>query len=377
MIGTVFIKRGAAVGVSALLLITTTVSAQGDRLVSSNGRYSVNPENGSILIDTDDIEANAQAIARLQGQLGGLSFKYATEKDATGTGDDNKSYYWSLDPDDPTGEKWVKVGAVGSAVSSDVLVGKKFSSEAGVDIEGSMPNPTSANISATTNPTTNLSVGSETVTINNGIDTMEAHDTDVTQINLGVGEQITIPHGYYNKDIVISNGVSNKGSLTSTSTDNGYYIDIASGLQESYKNGYDKGVVDGTASSAGSTAAKVTYTINHTHVASCKAKPYILSSDGAAWDEGNGRDTYASWDIVCGACRRTFNGQGNIGEVEKEHAKNVVRRYAEEKYYAHIDAYGNCPYALNSCGYNAGIRTETGNPRLIGGDTVISAVINF
>lgn len=212
MFNTVFIKRGAAVGVSALLLITTTVSAQGDRLVRSNGRYSVTPENGSILIDTDDIETNAQAIARLQGQLGGLSFKYATEKDVTGTGDDNKGYYWSLDPDDPTGEKWVKVGAVGSAVSSDVLVGKKFSSEAGVDIEGSMPNPTSANISTTANPTTNLSAGSETVTINNGIDTTEAHDTDVTQINLGVGEQITIPHGYYNKDIVITNGDANRGS---------------------------------------------------------------------------------------------------------------------------------------------------------------------
>ena len=148
-------------------------------------------------------------------------------------------------------------------------------------------------------------------------------------------------------------------------------------MQESYKNGYDKGVVDGTTSSTGSTTANVTYTINHTHVASCKAKPYILSSDGAAWDEGNGRDTYASWDIVCGACRRTFNGQGNIGEVEKEHAKRVVQGYALEKYNAHIDAYGNCPYALNTCGYNEGIRTETGNPRLIGGDTVISAVINF
>lgn len=166
-------------------------------------------------------------------------------------------------------------------------------------------------------------------------------------------------------------------SLSVSSTENGYYIDITSGLQASYKNGYDKGVVDGATRSTGSTAAKVTYTINHTHVASCKAKPYILSSDGAAWDEGNGRDTYASWDIVCGACRRTFRGEGNIGDVEKEHAKNVVRGYAVNKYNAHIDAYGNCPYALNSCGYNAGNRTETGNPSLIGGDVVVSAVVTF
>ena len=78
--------------------------------------------------------------------------------------------------------------------------------------------------------------------------------------------------------------------MTSTSTDNGYYIDIASGLQTSYKNGYDKGVVDGTTKSTGSTTAKVTYTINHTHVASCKTKPYILSSDEAAWDEGNTKE---------------------------------------------------------------------------------------
>lgn len=166
--------------------------------------------------------------------------------------------------------------------------------------------------------------------------------------------------------------------MTSTSTDNGYYIDITSGLQASYKNGYDKGVVDGTKSSAGSTTAKVTYTINHTHVASCKAKPYILSSDGGAWDEGNGRDIYASWTIVCGACGQSFNAQGNYGShIDKPGASNKAQGYAVEKYNAHIDAYGNCPYARNSCGYNAGNRTETGNPRLIGGDTVISAVINF
>lgn len=208
----VSLKRIIAPVACIILLSATTVSAQGDRLVSSIGRYAINSDNGSIVVDTDDIEANAQAIAGLQGQLGGLSFRFATEKDVNGSGDDTKGYYWSKDPSDPTGEKWVKVGAVGSAISSDVLDGKKFSSEAGVDIEGTMPNPTSASISAVTNPSTNLTAGGSTVTINNNANTADDHSSNVSQINLGIGEQITIPHGYYNKDIVITNGVSNRGS---------------------------------------------------------------------------------------------------------------------------------------------------------------------
>lgn len=183
-----------------------------------------------MLLDTDDIEANAEAIAGLKGQLGGLSFKYATEEDALGSGDNEKGYYWSKD----ASGNWVKIGAVGSAVPSDVLVTKKFSSESGVDIEGTMPNPTSAAVSKRENPTSNLLVGTDRIAINNGTNTTEAHDTGSTLINLGVGEQLTLPHGYYNKDIVISNGDMHKGSADVILTSDNKTVTMPAGYYDEF-----------------------------------------------------------------------------------------------------------------------------------------------
>lgn len=201
-------KRIIALGASTVLLSGVTVVANEPRLVKSEGQYAINSEEGNMLLDTDDIEANAEAIAALRAQLGGLSFKYGTEKDVGASDKDDKGYYWSQTPE---GE-WVKIGAVGNAKPSDVLVGKRFSSESGVDIDGTMPNPTTAPVAQATNPTENLKIGADSQDIKNGTGTLEEHNTDVSEINLGVNEQITMPYGYYNKDVVINNGVSNKGA---------------------------------------------------------------------------------------------------------------------------------------------------------------------
>ena len=245
-------KKLFALGTSTFLLAGVAVQAQGDRLVSSVGRYSVNTGNGTILIDTDDIEQNAEAIQALNGQLGGLSFKYGTEKDVGNGEDTTKGYYWSQDENG----NWVKIGAVGNAIESEVLAGRKFSSEKGVDIIGTMPAPTRAEVGTRENPSSSLSVGSTSVALNNSTDTTQAHDDNVSHIDLGVGEQITIPHGYYNKDIVITNGVSNKGSLDFNPADNetimlseGYYESGTLSTESAYNAGYAEGYaqrVEGT-----------------------------------------------------------------------------------------------------------------------------------
>ena len=208
-----WIKRGISFAACLVMISATTVAAAGNtRLIHSQGQYTLNSTEGPVIIDADDIEDNAEAIAALQGQLGGLSFRYGTEKDMGISDNEDKSYYWSKD----TSGNWVKVGAVGTAVATDVLTGKKFSSEAGVDIPGSMPNPTSANVTYYNGGDNESSGATSTtpkvVTISNDTDTTASHTDNVSQINLGVNEQIIIPHGYYNKDIVIKNSVANRGS---------------------------------------------------------------------------------------------------------------------------------------------------------------------
>ncbi len=214
MKGKFWIKRGISLAACLVMIsATTVVAAENTRLIHSQGQYTLNSTEGPATIDTDDIEDNAEAIAALQGQLGGLSFRYGTEKDMGISDNEDKSYYWSKD----TSGNWVKVGAVGTAVATDVLTGKKFSSEAGVDIPGSMPNPTSANVTYYDGGNNDSSGATSTtpkvVTISNDTDTTASHTDNMSQINLGINEQITIPHGYYNKDIVIKNGVANRGGF--------------------------------------------------------------------------------------------------------------------------------------------------------------------
>lgn len=267
-----WIKRGMSLVACLVMISATTVAAAGNtRLIHSQGQYTLNSTEGPIIIDTDDIEDNAEAIAALQGQLGGLSFRYGTEKDMGISDNEDKSYYWSKD----TSGNWVKVGAVGSAVATDVLTGKKFSSEAGVDIPGSMPNPTSANVTYYNGGDNESSGATSTtpkvVTISNDTDTTASHTDNVSQINLGVNEQITIPHGYYNKDIVIKNGVANRGSLRADNTEVGYYDDIDIGSLISsqikykgltridYKSGYTSTI--GGSVSLGSTIKENNYSV--------------------------------------------------------------------------------------------------------------------
>ena len=271
-------KKLFALGTSTFLLAGVAVQAQGNRLVSSVGRYSVNTGNGTILIDTDDIEQNAKAIQALNGQLGGLSFKYGTEKDVGNGEDTTKGYYWSQDENG----NWVKIGAVGNAKESDVLTGKKFSSEGGVDLDGTMPVPTYAEVSKRTNPTSNLSVGDTSVTLNNSEDTTEEHNDSVSHIDLGIGEQITIPHGYYNKDIVISNGVSNRGSASTvvlTSTTNEVFF--ASGYYDEFKVSTNIKNIDGV----------ISYK-HHIHSINSKDE-YVLSENATLTTDGE-LDTYTS-----------------------------------------------------------------------------------
>lgn len=225
-------------------------------LTNSNGRITINTNDGAVTIDTDDIEANAQAIAELQGQLGNLSFKYGTEAAVSGDSskDDVKGYYWSKDS---TGN-WVKIGAVGSAVPSDVLTGKKFSSEAGVDIDGIMPNPTQGTMNDYVAPTSGSNVNQGTVDSGNAVTITNSDDTTVitndTEIDLGIGQSVTIPKGYYNGDIVVKNNVANRGA-------SGIVLD-SSTRSVSLPAGYYSGV---SCTTSLNPAGSVTYRIGHHH----------------------------------------------------------------------------------------------------------------
>ena len=336
-----WLKRGISVAAAMALLAATTVSAAGDRIVSSTGQYTINnPDGTTVLIDTDDIEANAQAIAGLQGQLGNLSFKYGTEAEVSenSSKDNSKGYYWSKD----SSGKWVKIGAVGTAIASDVLTGKKFSSESGVDIEGTMPNPSTASVNTSYGSGNNDKIGATTVSINNSADTTESHD-NVEQINLGINESITIPHGYYNKDIVINNGVANRGSNslanyitpTNTAFPDGYYP--TSKLNEIYNAGVLNGNVTGFK------GATVTYHLVHQHVdknGNVQSGDYVTSGSGgcytrevATWVKSGYMDSWTEW---------TGNDSGSGHEEYIEHHEWHDTSHYEYKWYC------TCGYAYHA-----------------------------
>ena len=124
------VKRTIAIVGTMVLTFSTVASAEESRLTNSNGVITINTADGSVSIDADDIENNAQALEVLDGQLGGLSFKY------------EGGYYWAKVGTDGT---WKKIGAVGIAAPWMVLknaAGKDitFSSQSGVDIAGAMEN---------------------------------------------------------------------------------------------------------------------------------------------------------------------------------------------------------------------------------------------
>lgn len=390
------LKKGVALLSSTILLSATMVVAAEPRLIISKGQYAINSDNGSIVVDTNDIEANAEAIAGLKGQLGGLSFKYGTEKDVGVSNNDDKGYYWTIDGSG----NYVKIGAVGDALPSDVLVGKKFSSESGVDISGTMPLPQNAVVAKATNPSTNLSAGTSAA-INNSANTSEAHNTGTSQINLGIGEQITIPHGYYNKDIVIANGVSNKGVLSfspsnkSTATvqagyytggtltsDGAYNTGYSQGVTNAdarsnpasynYKSGYNAGYAEGIAKSQSATA-NVVYTISHTHGEYCK--PTASYSEIAAHQEweniGEKDNPNYTWvwyhGIRCNVCGRSWSKSSGSG----------IPSMPTDKYQQHLNGYGKCPYGSYVCGKSAGQQNVTNVSALGMGDTVVSAVVQY
>ena len=124
------VKRTIVILSTAIITFSTVASAENSRLTQSNGVVAINTADGPASIDADDIENNAQALEVLDGQLGGLSFKYES------------GYYWAKAGTDET---WEKIGAVGSAAPWMVLknaAGKDitFSSQSGVDITGGMEN---------------------------------------------------------------------------------------------------------------------------------------------------------------------------------------------------------------------------------------------
>ncbi len=240
------IKKGISVVACALLLSSTTVSAT-ERLVESQGEFiTENPDGTPVILDTDDIESNARKIAQLTDQVGGLSFRYGTEKDMGVGDDDSKGYYWAKTADG----SWEKIGAIGEAIPANVLVDRTFSSENGVDISGTMIIAQEAYAEyyadGQNDKTGATPSGSVTVDINNTADTVNAeaiHTEDITDVTVGINESLTKPYGFYDKDMIVRNGVLNNGLIQDVLNSNGgnttpaaYYEESDFGEVEGYQH---------------------------------------------------------------------------------------------------------------------------------------------
>lgn len=317
-----------------------------------------------MVIDTSDIENNAIAIAALKGALGNLSFRYGTEKSATGSGDDEKGYYWASD----SNGNWTKIGAVGTAIPSEVLIGKTFSSEQGVDINGTMPRPTS--VKTTDAYSSGDNTGSdETVAVNN-LQATDSPDNETT-INLGISQAVTIPRGYYNGNIIIQNNIANRSAQLNASVldylgdstkkiEDGYYEDLNSAIDTAYQMGLTAGATNTNLDNV-----TVTYTIKHTHGSYCRAVR-SLSIDYQNQSTSSGGKKQFRVKGHCTACGKTFDS-GWYDADSYSAPSNVV--------YSLYGSHSCNPPLI--CGKEEGTRTTTDSSSLTAGDEVVSAVIDF
>ena len=200
----------------------------------------------SVVIDTNDIYANAEAIEEIQKKLIGLG--------GGNLGYDNTSntYYIDIDGDRTLNESVdVLIGAVGTAARSMVLEGYTFSSqEAGVNKQGEMVDVLSHNNVLTAGVYTPS--GSDSDLLDGSISLSEGGatlSTGATNFNVGIGESVTLPTGYYGEDTVINNGVKDNGNvLVSLSKETltaslgaGYYQSITVDTEQAYIDGFIEG----------------------------------------------------------------------------------------------------------------------------------------
>ena len=255
------VKRTIAIVGAMIMTLSTAISAKDARLINSKGVINLNTNEGSVSIDTDDIEDNAQALAGLDSQLGGLSFKH------------EDGYYWAKVGEDGS---WEKIGAVGSAEPWMVLksAGAKnitFSSESGVDIAGTMENYAgNKNLLVTSHAKVSNIGGKKYLSLEvpfTGYYTAldNALDADTTRINYALaelgdaeaenvldGKYFTSSAGIRTKGSIKNNGVLNwNPSGIATIAINGFYSGGTVSTANAYNAGYEAGKRAGIAEGRG------------------------------------------------------------------------------------------------------------------------------
>lgn len=276
------IKRFVSLGVILTTLTATTVFADTTNAVASlsstiSSKGSVtydNPNGTDITIDSSDIQENRDAIKTLGSNISTL------ESQTAGLGGDliykDGSYYIDADGDTSTTDDQTPIGAVGDATAGMVLKGHTFSSaSAGTNVSGTMEIPTLLTLGTVTGAD-NDGI-SDDVTISNAYN----QTTDNSEINLGIGDSITIPAGYYDKPLTINNSVINRGTLNAVLTSSSNSINLSSGY-------YDDSSITTNISNLKGT---INYTLVHQHTDSCYSYTYgerhqsIVGTNWGSWED--------------------------------------------------------------------------------------------
>ena len=305
-------KVTSAMSITAVLsfLVVTTVTAADSfsingtsysTLVNSKGIVTYdNPSGTDITIDASDIQENRTAIANLNSNVNALV------KQTAGLNGNliykDGSYYIDTDGDANTTDDQTPIGAVGDATVDMVLKGHTFSSaSAGVKALGTMEIPTLLTLGTCTGDS-NDGI-SDNVTIGNAY----GQTTDNDEIDLGIGDSITIPAGYYDKPLTINNSVINRGSLNTVLTSTNKNLSLSPGYYNSSSISTDISNLPGTIDytlvhqhTGSSTSGGGCYTVAHTKTTSSKRAcgTFHRVSSG---NDSNGVMTYNYKCSTCGA----------------------------------------------------------------------------
>lgn len=203
--------------------------------------------------------------------------------------------------------------------------------------------------------------------------------------DLGPGQQLTIPAGYIDRDVTVSNSVSLNGFLEYRPSGSelkelarGYYIGgiidttgvYSKGYQDGYNAGYDAGYAAGYADAqTGQSQLTATLLIHaaHTHCASCYTNAgYNYFQDGDDTD-GDGNNDWTKYVYTCKSCGNSWS------RTATSTTTSTSKAAAYAGYLAHL-VDGHCPGAAVSCGVpdeSLEDRTLNDASELIPGDRVI------
>ncbi|MCR5675731.1 MAG: hypothetical protein K6G16_08490 [Lachnospiraceae bacterium] len=199
-------------------------------------------------------------------------------------------------------------------------------------------------------------------------------------MQLGIGQQVVLPAGYYDQAAVVKNAVRMNGTLTAArfltgdeSAADGWWEGVDRAIREAYDLGRTEAALGAF--------DNIVFTVEHRHAPACFYQPTTINS----WCSGHSDDRTSCGAASCTACGYSFSRWYDDDTCSAAVSNNCAAGAAALAYgqvasshVVMINGEMYCPRGETAnCGREEGTREETDVSRLGAGDRVISAQISY